>query len=129
MLIGVFLVLFRLLMGGADRDRIEMEVKARGGRVRSITWAPFGKGWVGERNDRIYEVEYVERSGLVRRVWCKTNMLSGVYFSEMESSAGRTAAHSNAQPAAQTTAQLEQRVQDLEAENERLRRQAGDRGD
>lgn len=80
-----FLILalaFRLLAGNMDHDRIRSEVEGRGGKVRSITWQPFGKGWFGEKNDRIYQVVYEDSGGLERTAWCKTSMMSGVYFSE-----------------------------------------------
>jgi hypothetical protein len=39
-----------------DKTRITDYVRERGGRIVSITWAPFGAGWFGEKNSRIYEV-------------------------------------------------------------------------
>jgi hypothetical protein len=50
-------VVFRLMAGSMDGDRIESYVQQRGGKLRSKSWAPFGKGWVGEKSDRIYEIE------------------------------------------------------------------------
>ena len=46
-----------------DKDRITAYVQERGGRIVSINWAPFGRGWFGEKNDRIYEVVYYDREG------------------------------------------------------------------
>lgn len=65
-----------------DRRRIEEYVRGRGGRIVSIGWAPFGKGWFGEQNDRIYEVVYYDRPGLQHWATCKTSMFSGVYWTE-----------------------------------------------
>ena len=80
----VLAIVIRVFAGSADHDRIRAEVEGRGGTVVSITWQPFGKGWYGEQNDRIYEVLYTDRVGRERRAWCKTSALSGVYFSEDE---------------------------------------------
>ena len=52
------------------------------GSVVSITWAPFGKGWFGEKNDRIYEVVYYDRAGDQHWATCKTSLWSGVYWTE-----------------------------------------------
>jgi len=65
-----------------DQDRIHSDVQSRGGRVVSINWAPFGKGWFGEKNDRIYEVVYYDREGNQRWATCKTSFWSGVFWSE-----------------------------------------------
>ncbi|MCA8964419.1 MAG: hypothetical protein H6838_16050 [Planctomycetes bacterium] len=81
LLIAVALV-FRLLAGGMDKDRIDDYVRERGGKVRSKSWAPFGKGWFGERNARIYEVEYEDKHGDVHRATVKTSMFAGVYLTE-----------------------------------------------
>ena len=75
-------VVLRLTAGSMDGDRIESYVQQRGGKLRSKSWAPFGKGWLGEKNDRIYEIEYETGDGEVRRATVKTSMLSGVYFTD-----------------------------------------------
>ena len=46
-----------------DRQRIANYVEERGGRIISIDWAPFGRGWFGEKNDRIFEVVYYDNAG------------------------------------------------------------------
>jgi len=65
-----------------DRSRITTYVQDRGGRVVSIHWAPFGTGWFGEKNDRIYEVVYYDQAGNQHFATCKTSYLSGVYWTE-----------------------------------------------
>src|SRR5688572_3912556 len=71
-----------LLSMSMDRRRIEDYVRRRKGRVISIAWAPFGRGWFGERNDRIYEVIYYDAAGKQHFATCKTSMFSGVYWTE-----------------------------------------------
>ena len=75
-------VVLRLMAGSLDGDRIENYVRQRGGKLRAKSWAPFGKGWVGEKSDRIYEIEYEDGAGELRRATVKTSMLSGVYFTD-----------------------------------------------
>ena len=84
-LILVFLVvgiLFWVLASSSDRNRIEDYIQQRGGRVVSIVWAPFGKGWFAEKNDRIYEVVYYDSEGNQHFASCKTAAWSGVYWTE-----------------------------------------------
>ena len=82
LLLVAVVVVFRLMAGSMDGDRIESYVRQRGGTLRSKSWAPFGKGWVGEKSDRIYEIEYETRDGEVRQATVKTSMLTGVYFTD-----------------------------------------------
>jgi hypothetical protein len=63
-----------------DKDRIAAYLAERGSRIVSINWAPFGKGWFGEKNDRIYEVVYYDRDGHQHWATCKTSLFSGVYW-------------------------------------------------
>ncbi|WP_411280810.1 hypothetical protein [Gemmatimonas sp.] len=77
--IALFAVGFRLLADRWDRDRIQQYVAERGGAVNDITWQPFGRGWFGEKGDRIYEVEYTDRDGASPSASCKTSLFSGVY--------------------------------------------------
>jgi hypothetical protein len=67
---------------GMDEQRITDYIQERGGRVVSINWAPFGKGWFGDKNDRIYEVVYYDSAGNQHWATCKTNMWSGVYWTD-----------------------------------------------
>lgn len=82
-LAGVFLaVMFRLQHGEMDHDRITRYVEARGGRLIDFHWVPFGPGWVGKNDDRIYEVRYLDSDGNRHHAYCKTSGWSGVYFTE-----------------------------------------------
>ena len=65
-----------------DKERITDYLRERGGRVVSISWAPFGRGWFGEKNDRIYEVVYLDQAGNQHFATCKTSFWSGVYWTE-----------------------------------------------
>ncbi|WP_373063155.1 hypothetical protein [Gemmatimonas sp.] len=111
-IIALFAIAFRLLADRWDRSRINQYVAERGGTVNGVTWQPFGRGWFGEKGDRIYEVEYTDREGASHSGSCKTSMFSGVYFTDERTT-------SAVPPRALTGADRE--IASLERENERLR--------
>jgi hypothetical protein len=102
-------VLFRLFAGSMDGDRVGSYIAERGGRLLESNWAPFGKGWFGEKSDRIYEVKYIDRDGNLHEASCKTSMWTGVYFTE-----DRIVRYAERSPHEPVT-------EGLLAENERLR--------
>ena len=72
---------WRILMDRCDRGRIRESIASGGGRVIDISWSPFGRGWVGESSDRIYEVTYTNKAGKTIAATCKTSMLTGIFWS------------------------------------------------
>lgn len=72
----------RIAMHFVDKARIGREVEAQGGRVVSISWDPFGRGWFFEKNERHYTVIYTDRAGATKTAACKTSWFSGVYWAE-----------------------------------------------
>lgn len=106
-LVGVGLLGLRLFAGGLDRDRVKEYVESRGGTLIESNWTPFGRGWFGERGDRIYTIRYVDRDGNEHEAHCKTKMWSGVYLSD-----DRIVRHAPRRP---------DQASALEAENQRLR--------
>jgi hypothetical protein len=115
-IIGMIFValIIRLIAGGMDYDRVDAYITERGGRVIEKHWNPFGTGWFGEKNARIYNVRYQDAAGNIHEATCKTSMLGGVYFTQDEivSKVSRPDASS--------------REAQLERENEQLRRQLED---
>lgn len=84
-IVGTILVAFACCWAvsfSVDKQRITSYVQERGGRIMSISWAPFGKGWFGEKNDRIFEVVYYDKHGNQHFATCKTSLFSGVYWTE-----------------------------------------------
>jgi len=82
-LIGIALavsVMFRLLAGSLDRDRVRQYITSIGGELLHSHWDPFGPGWFGEKNARIYQIQYRDREGCIHRAHVKTSMMSGVYL-------------------------------------------------
>lgn len=72
----------RLFAGALDGDRIDDYARDRGWDVRRKSWRPFGPGWFGERNARIYEIEYIDHEGHRHLAHVKTSMFSGVYITD-----------------------------------------------
>ena len=72
----------RIIMHFVDKGRIKDEVETRLGRVVSITWDQFGRGWFFEKGERHYDVSYVDRSGETISTGCKTSLFTGVYWAE-----------------------------------------------
>jgi len=88
MVIGIILIFIvgiiglRLTAGNFDTDRIEEEIRTNGGKLISKEWSPFGKGWIGEKYNRIYKVVYLDKDDNTHEAFVKTSMLSGVYFTQ-----------------------------------------------
>jgi hypothetical protein len=72
----------RIVMHFVDKGRIKDEVELKGGRVISITWNPFARGWFFEKNERHYSVVYIDRSGATVSATCKTSLFTGVYWAD-----------------------------------------------
>lgn len=78
----VVAIVIRLIAGSMDGDRVDEYVRQQGGELLHKQWAPFGKGWFGEKNDRIYEVRYRDQQSNIHEATVKTSMFSGVYFTQ-----------------------------------------------
>ncbi len=76
----ILAVVIRLIAGSFDGERVERHIHDMGGQLIDKSWAPFGPGWFGEKDSRIYEVVYRDREGRVHRAHVKTSMMSGVYL-------------------------------------------------
>ena len=77
-----FVLLIRLTAGSQDHERIRRHLQERGYEPLDVVWEPFGRGWWGEKNDRIYSVRYRDPDGNEHQAWCKTSMWGGVFLSE-----------------------------------------------
>ena len=118
--VGIGLAM-RLVAGSLDHERIRSYIQARGGRVASIHWSPFGRGWFGDKHNRIYEVAYHDAQGRAHAATCKTSFWSGVYWTE-----DRMLSHSSfaSKPAGGEMRFLDDPT-DLAAENQRLHEELG----
>ncbi|MBX7259738.1 MAG: hypothetical protein K1Y02_25505 [Candidatus Hydrogenedentes bacterium] len=77
---AVLAIVIRLIAGSFDGDRVEQYVREQGWELLERSWDPFGPGWFGEKDSRIYEIVYRDRQGNTHRAHVKTSMLSGVYL-------------------------------------------------
>jgi len=72
----------RLIAGTMDKNRFQKYAAVRGWKMLHLTWEPFGRGWFGEKSDRIYEVTYQAPDQAVYIAWMKTSLFSGIYVSD-----------------------------------------------
>ncbi len=79
-----FAIVSRVIAGSFDGDRVEQYIRDMGCELLDKSWDPFGPGWFGEKDARIYQVVYRDREGRVHRAHVKTSMLSGVYLTNDE---------------------------------------------
>ena len=75
-----FAVVIRVISGSFDGERVEQYIREMGGELLNKSWDPFGPGWFGEKDSRIYEIIYRDSAGRVHRAHVKTSMMSGVYL-------------------------------------------------
>jgi hypothetical protein len=74
----VAIVVIRAILHFVDKSHIREDVEAKGGRILSIRWNPFGRGWFFEKNERHYAVTYIDRSGATISAACKTSLFTGI---------------------------------------------------
>jgi hypothetical protein len=79
---AVAAIAVRVALHFIDKSRIQQEIESRGGRVLSISWNPFARGWFFEKNERHYDVTYLDRTGATISTTCKTSFFTGVYWAE-----------------------------------------------
>jgi hypothetical protein len=73
-------ILIRLMAGSFDGERVEAYINKNGWKLVDKSWDPFGPGWFGEKDARIYQVVYEDQQGDLHKAHAKTSMLSGVYL-------------------------------------------------
>jgi hypothetical protein len=76
----ILAIIIRLISGSFDGDRVEQHIRDMGCELIDQSWDPFGPGWFGEKDSRIYEIVYRDGDGSVHRAHVKTSMMSGVYL-------------------------------------------------
>lgn len=105
-------ILIRLIAGTIDTERIESYVRNQGWILLDKSWDPFGPGWFGEKDARIYQIVYKDSHGDVHKAHVKTSMFSGVYLTN-----DQIVEHATREMRVDTRL-----IDDLRAENERLRK-------
>jgi hypothetical protein len=79
-LIILLLIIIQVILIHLDKDRIADAVEKNGWKILSMVWRPFSPGWIGERNERQYEVNFIDENGIQRKRICKTSLLTGLYW-------------------------------------------------
>lgn len=105
-------IVARLIAGSFDASRVESYIRERGWKLIDRSWAPFGPGWFGEKNDRIYEIVYEDEDGNTHMAHVKTSLLSGVYLTNdriVKESANKRALESENEILKKRIAELENR--------------------
>ena len=74
----------RLLAGSFDAERVERYIRNNGCELVDKSWDPFGPGWYGEKDARIYQIVYKDQNGCLHRAHVKTSMFGGVYLTNDE---------------------------------------------
>ncbi len=112
-------IVFRLIAGSIDGDRVEEYVSKQGWELLDRSWDPFGPGWFGEKDSRIYQIVYRDREGNVHRAHVKTSMFSGVYLTNdnIVEYADRPS-HRYEESLAEENLRLRKRIEELEKGNE-----------
>ena len=65
-----------------DKRRISHYIVSRRGVIRSISWRPFARGWLGQKGTRGYAVSWVDEHGNPHDAVCRTAWLAGVFFTD-----------------------------------------------
>lgn len=73
-------IAIRLIAGSCDEERIRNHISEIGGELIDKKWDPFGPGWFGEKNARIYVITYKDSNANTHQAHVKTSMFSGVYL-------------------------------------------------
>lgn len=105
---AVFVVTIRVFAGALDGERVEEYVRQNGWTLVDKSWDPFGPGWFGEKDSRIYQIVYRDQQGNLHKAHVKTSMFTGVYLTK-----DQIVQHSEVPPSPGE--------ESLEAENRRLK--------
>ena len=78
----LIVVLFAIRVGlhFADKSNVNKAARCKGWKQIEVVWRPFAPGWLFEKGERYYEVAYVDREGRKKSKYCKTGLLTGVYW-------------------------------------------------
>ncbi|MGJ8644341.1 MAG: hypothetical protein ACSHX9_13105 [Luteolibacter sp.] len=116
---AVIAILFRVLAGSFDGNRVEQYLREKNCELIDRSWDPFGPGWFGEKDSRIYEVVFRDPQGRVHRAHVKTSMMSGVYLTNdriIEDRPARSVEKRPVQSVEEEKAALRKRLAELENE-------------
>ncbi|QDV47662.1 hypothetical protein Enr13x_75730 [Stieleria neptunia] len=78
--LSIAYVIFRIAVFHADRSNLTSAARHKSIRNPRITWAPFAPGWLFERGERHYRVEYTSEDGTEIVRYCKVGFLTGIFW-------------------------------------------------
>lgn len=76
--VAVFCI--RVALHHVDTRRITEAAEAKGWQGVRVDWAPFAPGWWFEKGERHYQVSYRDEEGLPAERYCKTSLMTGVFW-------------------------------------------------
>jgi hypothetical protein len=112
-LLVVLVLGIRLAAGSLDHERVRAHFESQGAKLLSARWEPFGRGWFGEKGDRIYRVRWRDADGDVHEAQCKTSLFSGVYFADQRRISTGERAPADARDLRAENARLRAEIEDL----------------
>jgi hypothetical protein len=117
--VGIILlaVFIRIIAGSFDGSRVGAYIQSVGGELLDCSWAPFGPGWFGEKDSRIYAIIYRDSAGSVHRAHVKTSLFSGVYLTNDEIIDSPPPALSVNESAEEEKTRLRRRLAELERDS------------
>jgi hypothetical protein len=70
----------RVFLHFEDKRRIQSAAVQNGWQDVVVSWCPFAPGWFFEQGERNYLVTYRDENGDKRQRYCKTGLLTGVFW-------------------------------------------------
>jgi hypothetical protein len=83
--IAATLVLFRVPLHFFDKANILEAAREKGWTRVRVQWAPFAPGFFFENRERHYYVSYVDKDGKRGGRYCKTSLMTGVFWRDDDS--------------------------------------------
>jgi len=80
-----FVILIRIFLHSIDKSNISDAASAKGWTNVDIRWAPFAPGFFFEKGERHYYVTYTNKDGKRGGRYCKTSLLTGVFWRDESS--------------------------------------------
>jgi hypothetical protein len=74
------ILVIRVALNFIDKENIYKAAVKKGWRNISISWAPFAPGAIFEQSERSYKVVYMDAENTPNFLYCKTSMLTGVFW-------------------------------------------------
>jgi hypothetical protein len=84
-LVFIAAVVIRIILHFVDKDRIKSAAIQNGWQDVVVSWCPFAPGWFFGKDERNYLVTYRDENGNQRQRYCKTTLLTGIFWRDENS--------------------------------------------